>query len=82
MKMLPHDSGEAGEQSETEGGAMQGIALILRIITPFFKGGCHEVTGGFFKTLPSITKLSPKTCSEPKTILLSLLLSSHLFSLI
>ena len=28
--MLPHESGEAGERSETEGGAMQSIALILR----------------------------------------------------
>ncbi len=26
LMMLPHDSGEAGEQSETEGGAMQSIA--------------------------------------------------------
>ncbi len=25
--MLPRDSGEAGERSETEGGAMQSIAL-------------------------------------------------------
>ena len=35
--MLPHDSGEAGEQSETEGGAMQSIALSISYITQSYR---------------------------------------------
>ena len=35
-------------------------------------------TRGFLRTLPSTTKLSPKICSKPKTILFSLLLLSLL----
>ena len=37
LMMLPHDSGEAGEQSETEGGAMQSIALSLSYITQSYR---------------------------------------------
>ena len=36
-KKMPHDSGEAGEQSETEGGAMQSIALSLSYITQSYR---------------------------------------------
>ena len=42
-------------------------------LPPLLKGDVYEVDWGIFENFASGRKLSPKTCSEPKTIPLSLI---------